>query len=94
MRALGRIAILGPTTLLGKELRELLGRRKELRGKIALLAASEEEVGAVTETGGAAALVSRVEPGALEGVDVIFCCGPVEHDLAVIRRRPEGATAI
>jgi len=94
VKELGRVAILGPTTLLGQELREVLGRRKDLRGKIVLLAASEEEVGAVIETGGAAALVSRVEPGALEGVGLVLSCGPVAHDLAVVRARPEGATAI
>jgi aspartate-semialdehyde dehydrogenase len=92
--ALGRIAILGPTTLLGQELRNLLGRRKELRGRITLLAASEEEVGAVTEAGGAAALVSPAEPGALQGVDVVFSCGAAARDLPVLRARPEGATAI
>lgn len=94
MSAAGRIAILGPTTLLGQELRGLLGRRKDLRGRITLLAASEEEVGAVTEAGGAAALVSRAEPGALEEMDLVFSCGPVAHDLAVVRERPEGATAV
>lgn len=94
MSPAGRIAILGPTTLLGQELREILGRRKDLRGRIVLLAASEEEVGAVTETGGAAALVSPAEPAALEEVDLVFSCGPVAHDLEVLRERPEGATAI
>lgn len=94
MSPLGRVAILGPTTLLGRELRDLLGRREDLRGRVTLLAASEEEVGAVTEAGGAAALVSRAEPGALEGVDLIFSCGPLEHDLAILEQRTAGATAI
>lgn len=90
----GHVAILGPTTLLGQELRELLGRRKDLRGRVTLLAASEEEVGAVTEAAGAAALVSQADPGALQGVDLIFSCGPVAHDLPILGERPAGATAI
>lgn len=89
-----RVAILGPTTLLGGELRRLLTGREGIAKEITLLAASEEEVGVVTEAAGRAALVSRAEAGSLDGVDLVFSCGSREHDLAVLRERPEGATAI
>lgn len=89
-----RVAILGPTTLLGGELRGLLAGREGIAEEITLLAASEEEVGAVTEAAGRAALVNRAEAGSLDGVDLVFSCGSREHDLPVLRERPEGATAI
>ena len=87
-------AIVGPTTLLGREVRDLLDRRRELAETVTLLAASEEEVGAVTEARGRATLVSAADPEALEGVDLLFACGDVETDLPIAARRPSGATAI
>lgn len=89
-----RVAILGPTTLLGRELREVLAGREGFSQEPTLLAVSEEEVGAVTEAGGRATLVSRAEPDALEGADLVFSCGPVEHDLPLLGERPSETTAI
>lgn len=92
------IAILGPTSLLGKELHEELGRRPHLWDRLELIAASEEEEGTVTESAGAAALVTTAEPGKLAAADLIFACGTIEHDLPLVRRRLDegdgGATAI
>jgi aspartate-semialdehyde dehydrogenase len=85
------IAILGPTSLLGKELHGELGRRPHLWNRISLLAASEEEEGTVTESGGAAALVTAAEHSALASADLIFACGDIEHDLSLVRRRLEEA---
>ena len=94
-----RVAILGPTTLLGQEVRGLLERRRHVWDDVALIAASEEEAGAVTELAGAAALVAQADAEALAGADLIFACGPVAHDLPLVRERlarPGGqaATAI
>ncbi|MFP3940285.1 MAG: Asd/ArgC dimerization domain-containing protein [Thermoanaerobaculia bacterium] len=91
---MSHVAIVGSTTLLGREVRDLLDRRRELAEKLTLLAASEEEVGAVTEARGRAALVSAADPEALEGVDLLFACGDVETDLPIVARRPAGVTAI
>jgi aspartate-semialdehyde dehydrogenase len=85
------IAILGPTTLLGKELHGELERRPHLWDRISLLAASEEEAGTVTESAGAAALVTPAEHEALASADLIFACGEIEHDLSLVRRRIEEA---
>lgn len=95
---MSRVAILGPTTLLGQELRGLLERRRHLWDRIDLLAAGPEEEGAVTELAGAAALVSPADAEALAAAEWVFCCGPLEHDLPLVRERlrrgePE-ATAI
>lgn len=91
---MSHVAIVGPTTLLGREVRDLLEGRRELAERVTLLAASEEEVGAVTEAQGRAALVAAADPDALEGVDLLFACGSVESDLPTVARRPAGATAI
>lgn len=91
---MSHVAIVGPTTLLGREVRDLLDPRHELAGKLTLLAASEEEVGAVTEARGRAALVAAADLETLEDVDLLFACGDVETDLPVVARRPPGATAI
>lgn len=92
------VAILGPTTLLGKELREILERRRDLWDRLTLFAGSAEEEGTVTEAAGAAALVAAADPTALADVDLVFACGELDHDLPVVRRRieegPPGATGV
>jgi aspartate-semialdehyde dehydrogenase len=86
-------AVLDPTTLLGKELRELLGNRPGW-DDVRLLASQEEGVGAIVEVGGAAALVGRYEPGALSGVDVAFFCGDVAAARPVLPELPPETTAV
>lgn len=86
---MSRVAILGPTTLLGQEVRALLERREHLWDEITLLATSEEETGAVTEVAGAAALVVRADAEALANADLVFACGPLAHDLPLVRERLE-----
>ena len=89
-----RIAILSPSNLLGQEVRSLLDERRDLWDEIDLLASDEEEVGTVTEAGGAAKLVTAADAGALEGIDLLFACGALADDLPVVERRPGGTTAI
>jgi len=89
-----RAAVLGPTTLLGREVRNLLGARRDRWTEILLLATSEEEVGTVTELAGAATLVTEATPEALDGVDLLLACGPLERDLPLIEKRPAGTSAI
>lgn len=92
------VAILGPTTLLGKELREALASRRHLWSRLTLLAGSAEEAGTVTESDGSAALVPAADPAALADADLIFACGELAHDLPLVRGRmaegSPGATAI
>lgn len=92
------VAILGPTTLLGKELREQLEARRDLWERITLLAGASDEEGAVTEVAGAAALVGPAAADALASADLVFACGELDHDLPLVRGRlesgPPGATAV
>jgi aspartate-semialdehyde dehydrogenase len=70
-------AVVEPGSLLAKELRERLDQRPDLVGEQRLLTTVEEEVGTLTESTGAAAIVGRLTAEALEGVDLLFLCGPM-----------------
>jgi aspartate-semialdehyde dehydrogenase len=76
------LAIVHPSQLVARELRERLESEPQLCQELRLLTTAEEEVGTLTEARGAAAVVQRYLPGALEGVAVAFLCGP----LAELRR--------
>lgn len=90
------LAILHPINLLGKELRETLGRGvagpqwQEVR----LLSSIEEEVGTLTEIGGAAAIVQRYEPGNLDGVAAAFFCGPIAANRGILAELPADVTGV
>jgi aspartate-semialdehyde dehydrogenase len=88
------IAILHPSNLVGKELREALeGRLKQWRD-IRLLSTDPEEVGTLTEAMGAAAIVQRYEPDSLEGISTVFFCGPIEANRPLFGDVPAGAVAV
>jgi aspartate-semialdehyde dehydrogenase len=87
-------ALVDPTRLVGKELREVLDTRRELWSELRLLASDDDEVGTLTEVRGAAAVVGRAEPSALADVDLAFFCGPRDASLALAEALPEGATAL
>jgi aspartate-semialdehyde dehydrogenase len=90
------LAIVHPGNLLGKELRETLGRGATgLSWKeVLLLSTAEEEVGTLTEVGGAAAVVQRYEPGSLDDVSVAFFCGPIGANRAPLAELPPEVTAV
>lgn len=87
-------AVVHPTTLLGKELRERLEGRADLCSELRLLSDDEEEVGQLTEAAGGAAFVSRLDEESLEGVDLVFFCGDIERDRATLSRLPRTAVAV
>jgi aspartate-semialdehyde dehydrogenase len=87
------VAILHPTTLLGKELRETIEARHpdwELR----LLSSREDEIGTLTEIAGAAALVGRYEPERLEGVDMALFCGAIADSRPLLAELPATTTGM
>jgi aspartate-semialdehyde dehydrogenase len=88
------LAIVRPTTLLGKELREGLDKRRGLGDELRLLTTDDEEVGALTEARGAAALVQRADADSLDGVDLAFFCGPIEANRPLLDQLPSETTAI
>ena len=81
------IAILHPTNLLGKELRETIDARRP-DWEVRLLSTREGEIGTLTEVRGTAALVGRWDPESLEGVDVAFLCGTLEDNRPILAELP------
>jgi len=89
-----RVAIVHPTTLLGKELREALGRRPGLGLEARLLSADEEEIGTVTEAAGAATFVDRFDPDLLGDEAVVFFCGEIQSDRPLLAAMPPGPLSV
>lgn len=88
------LALVHPTGLAGKELRETLERRPELWDEIRQLTTDPDEIGALTELAGSAALVARADADSLAGADAVFLCGPAEAGRELLEAVPPGATAI
>lgn len=82
------IAILHSSNLLGKELRETIEARRPDWTDLRLLSSREDEIGTLTEIGGAAAMVTRWEPEKLQGVDVAFFCGSMEDNRPLLAELP------
>lgn len=87
-------AIVHPTNLLGKELREALEKRPEPWLDLRLLSSREDEIGALTEAAGAAAVVGRYEPDSLEGVPIAFFCGRAADNRPLLQALPRSTRAI
>jgi aspartate-semialdehyde dehydrogenase len=87
-------AIVHPASLVAKELREQLERRPDLWREIRLLTTTEEEVGMLTDVGGAAAVVHRVSAETLEGVDLMFLCGTAAQAREAVAAASPGARTI
>jgi aspartate-semialdehyde dehydrogenase len=89
-----RIGILHPTTLLGKELIERL--RTALRGvEVELLSNREQEIGAVTDVAGHAALVNATDPALIAKLDLLITVGGARGELeGPLGGLREGATAL
>jgi aspartate-semialdehyde dehydrogenase len=66
-----RLAIVGATSLKGKELKEILEERPFPAGKLLLLD-DDEALGHLTEYEGEPTFVRSIEPGAFENCDLIF----------------------
>lgn len=88
------IAILHPTNLLGKELRETLGSRPSRFTDFRLFSTKPDEIGTLTEIGGAAAIVQSYEPDSLEGIPVAFFCGPIADTRPLLEALPPETTAV
>lgn len=88
------VAVVHPTSLLARELRERLEGRPDLCRELRLLSDTEDEVGTVTESAGAAAFVGRLGADALEGVDLAFVVGEIERVRESLRSLPRGLPAV
>jgi aspartate-semialdehyde dehydrogenase len=87
-------AILHPTNLLGKELKETLENRPEVAGDLILLSSRDDEIGTLTEVAGAAGMVNRYEPEKLKGVPVVFLCGAMADNRPLLDSLPAETTAV
>lgn len=88
------IAILHPSNLLGKELTETIENRAKQWREIRLLSTREDEIGTLTDAGGAAALVGRYEPESLQGISTVYFCGPIAANRPLFEDIPPGATGV
>ena len=91
---MSRVAVVQPTALVGRELRERLEQRPDLVDSIALLSIDPHEIGTVTDNLGGAAFVTRAEPASFDDVDLVFFCGAIESDREVLALLPEGTRAV
>lgn len=83
------IALVGGETLLGRELREVFGET-ELAGNLRLVAAAEEETGTLTDVGGSAAFLARLDPDAIEDAAVVLLAGSAESTKSALETNPQG----
>ncbi len=87
------MAIVGSTTLKGKELREVLVEKRFPVKKMRLLDVKEE--GKLTEFDGEPKLVQKIEEDSFDGVDIAFFCGdPAETVKYLTWAEKKGFTAI
>jgi aspartate-semialdehyde dehydrogenase len=71
-----RLAIVNPLSLVGNEVKLILGQRSFPYEKLVLLDSSGQTAGAVTEAGDEPAIVAPISELELEDVDLVFFCGP------------------
>ncbi len=83
------IALIGGETLLGRELREVLGETA-LGQHLRLVAAAEEESGTLTEIGGSAAFLAKLDPDAVEDAEALILAGSVESSKTALEANPQG----
>lgn len=88
------LALIHPTDLLAVELRESLDRRRDLWQRMLLFSSTDEEIGALTEVRGAAAMVQKLEGDSLEGVDVAFFSASMASNRPLLQTLPRTTAAV
>jgi aspartate-semialdehyde dehydrogenase len=76
------IALVGPDTLLGREIRDQISETN-FQAEVRLLTEAEGEFGKLTDIGGEASVLTRFTVDALEGASAIVLAGSVEAGLLV-----------
>ncbi len=89
-----RLALIGPTTLLGKEIRVLLDRRREIWSKLSLYSVYEDEIGVLTEVRGEAAIVEKLEDDSLDSADLTIACCPMVECNSFLKNLRAGAAVL
>lgn len=83
------IALIGGETLLGREVREVLGETA-LAQNLRLVAGAEEETGTLTEVGGSAAFLAKLDPEEIEDAAVVILAGASEASKKAVAANPQG----
>lgn len=83
------IALVGGETLLGREVRDVLGETA-LGQQLRLVASGEEEAGTLTDVGGSPAFLAKMEPAAVEDAAVLILAGSAESSKLALDAQPEG----
>lgn len=86
-----RLGIINPLTLVGTEVQTILRKRAFPYAKIALLDASGQSAGALTEIDSEPAVVAPVSQEGLDDLDLVFFCGPAETNREWIARHDTDA---
>jgi aspartate-semialdehyde dehydrogenase len=84
-----RLGIVNPLTLVGNEIKTILRERAFPFAKVALLDASGEQAGALTDVHDEPAVVASVAQEGLDDLDLVFFCGPAESNRQWIERHAE-----
>jgi len=82
------IVVVGTETLLGREVRDVLGATR-LGEDLRLVAAEEQSVGTLTEAGGEASFLLKLTPGSLVDAAAIILAGPADTSEDVIELKPK-----
>lgn len=88
------VALVHPSDLLGKEVRQALGRRKELWREIRLLTDDDDEAGTLAEIAGAATFVQNLDDSDLSTVDCAIFCGGLATTRSLLPRLGAASTGI
>lgn len=83
------IVLVGGETLLGREVRDVLGETA-LGQQLRLVAAAEEEAGTLTGIGGEPAFLAKLKPEAVEDASVVILAGSAESSKAALETHPTG----
>jgi hypothetical protein len=84
-----RLGIVNPLTLVGNEIKTILRERAFPYAKLALLDATGEQAGALTEVDAQAAVVAPIVQEGLDDLDLVFFCGSAAVNQRVDRAARE-----
>jgi aspartate-semialdehyde dehydrogenase len=82
------IALVGGETLLGREVREVIGD-SALAQNLRLVAAAEDETGTLTQIGGSAAFLAKLDTDALDDAEVLILAGTPESSKKALETNPD-----
>jgi aspartate-semialdehyde dehydrogenase len=83
------ISLVGSETLLGREVRDVFSDTS-LVDHLQLVAADSEEAGKITELGGSAAFIAKLEAETVEDADVLVLAGSAESSKKALEANPGG----